>query len=121
MHVGFAAPGTLPPLSKEAELALFRALQEALSNVRRHSDARRVDIRLSVDAAVLKLGVADDGRGPPELSAERLEREGHMGLAGMRERISALGGSVRFGRSPERGASLEIAMPLEAVDPAPTP
>ncbi len=121
MHVGFAAPSTLPPLSKEAELALFRALQEALSNVRRHSDAGRVDIRLSVDASVLKLGVADDGRGPPELSPERLEREGHMGLAGMRERISALGGSVRFGRSPERGASLEIAMPLEAVDPAPTP
>ena len=50
MHVGFAAPGTLPPLSKEAELALFRALQEALSNVRRHADAGRVDIRLSVDA-----------------------------------------------------------------------
>jgi signal transduction histidine kinase len=114
IRVAFTAPGILPPLSKEAELALFRALQEALSNVRRHAGARNVDVTLAVDRARVKLDVADDGRGPPEAGLDRLEREGHMGLAGMRERINALGGSVRLSGSPERGASLEIAVPVEA-------
>jgi len=114
IHVAFAAPGVLPPLSKETELALFRALQEALSNVRRHAGARNVDVTLAVDGARVKLDVADDGRGPPEAGLDRLEREGHMGLAGMRERINALGGSVRLSGSPQRGASLEIAVPVAA-------
>jgi signal transduction histidine kinase len=70
----------------------------------------------------VRLAVADDGRGPPEAGTDRLEREGHMGLAGMRERISALGGTVRFGGSPERGSALEIAVPVvEAASQAATP
>jgi signal transduction histidine kinase len=113
--VALSAPEVLPPLSTEAELALFRALQEALSNVRRHSDARRVEISIVVDGGAVRLGVRDDGRGPPDASAERLEREGHMGLAGMRERIGALGGSVRFGggagRGGDGGAWLEVVLP----------
>jgi signal transduction histidine kinase len=46
------------------------------------------------------------------VSPERLERDGHMGLAGMRERISALGGSVRFGRRRDGGAALEVLLPV---------
>jgi signal transduction histidine kinase len=111
--IELAAPGALPPLSKEAELALFRALQEALSNVRRHADARTVSVGISVGTAGVRLEVRDDGRGPPEVSLEHLERQGHMGLAGMRERISALGGRVRFGGHPGAGASLEVVVPVE--------
>jgi signal transduction histidine kinase len=111
IQVVLAAPAALPPLSKEAELALFRALQEALSNVRRHADARRVEIGIAADRGVIRMSVADDGRGPPATGVEQLEREGHMGLAGMRERISALGGSVRFGGAGDHGAALEIVVP----------
>jgi signal transduction histidine kinase len=107
------APAALPPLSKEAELALFRALQEALSNVRRHADARTVHVGIGVSPAGVRLEVRDDGRGPPEDSLERLELQGHMGLAGMRQRISALGGGVRFGGRPGSGASLEVLVPAE--------
>jgi signal transduction histidine kinase len=107
-----AAPGALPPLSEEAELALFRALQEALSNVLRHAGARSVDVGLSVSEAGVLLEIRDDGRGPAETTPERLEREGHMGLAGMRERIGALGGRVRFGGRPGAGAFLEVVVPL---------
>ncbi len=110
-----AAPGILPPLSEEAELALFRALQEALSNVLRHADARAVDVGLFVTDGAVLLEVRDDGRGPPDTTPERLEREGHMGLAGMRERITALGGSVRFGGRAGAGASLEVVVPIAAV------
>ena len=112
IRMELAAPGALPPLSKEAELALFRALQEALSNVRRHAEARTVDVGISVGPGGVRLEVRDDGRGPPDASLEHLERQGHMGLAGMRERISALGGRLRFSGRPGTGASVEVLVPV---------
>jgi signal transduction histidine kinase len=111
--VTLSAPESLPPLSTEAELALFRALQEALSNVRRHAGAHRVEVAIGVAEGAVRLSVRDDGRGPPSTGVERLEREGHMGLAGMRERIGALGGTMRFGggNGPTGGAWLEVQLP----------
>jgi len=109
------APSGLPPLSEEAELALFRALQEALSNVLRHAEARTVDVGLAVAGDRVVLEVRDDGRGPPDATAEHLQQTGHMGLAGMRERISALGGRVRFGGRPGAGATLEVIVPVAPV------
>lgn len=115
IQAGLATPSVLPPLSREAELALFRALQEALSNVLRHADARSVDIGISTNSQGVLLQVSDDGRGlPPGLSADRLELEGHMGLAGMRERITALGGSVRLHERGGAGALLEVLVPAGA-------
>jgi signal transduction histidine kinase len=112
IQAALAAPSVLPPLSREAELALFRALQEALSNVLRHADARSVDVGISINPQGVLLQVSDDGRGlPPDLSPERLELGGHMGLAGMRERITALGGSVRLRARGGTGALLEVLVP----------
>lgn len=112
IRTGLATPSTLPPLSREAELALFRALQEALSNVLRHANARAVDIGISINAEGVLLQVSDDGRGlPAGVSAEAFELEGHMGLAGMRERITALGGSVRLRTRAGAGAMLEVLVP----------
>jgi len=116
IRVELVAPAALPPLSKESELALFRALQEALSNVLRHAEARTVDVGISIGSGGVRLEVRDDGRGPPGTSLEHLERQGHMGLAGMRERISALGGRVRFGGRPGAGASLEVLLPTEPAE-----
>ena len=114
MRVEMDAPASLPPLSEEAELALFRALQEALSNVLRHAAARSVDVGLSVSREGVLLEVRDDGCGPDGHRADELERTGHMGLAGMRERIGALGGTVRFGGAPGSGALLEVVVPAGA-------
>jgi signal transduction histidine kinase len=113
IRVEMDAPASLPPLSEEAELALFRALQEALSNVLRHAQARSVDVGISVSGDGVLLEVRDDGRGPNGARPEELERSGHLGLAGMRERIGALGGSVRFGGEPGAGALLEVLVPAE--------
>ena len=113
IRVELDAPASLPPLSEEAELALFRALQEALSNVLRHAQALSVDIGISVSREGVLLEVRDDGRGPNGARPEELERAGHMGLAGMRERIGALGGTVRFGGQPGAGALLEVLLPTE--------
>ena len=112
IRTGLAVPTSLPPLSGEAELALFRALQEALSNVLRHAGARSVDIGISINAAGVLLQVSDDGRGlPAGVAPETLELQGHMGLAGMRERITALGGTVRLRARGGAGALLEVLVP----------
>ena len=112
IRTDLAAPTSLPPLSREAELALFRALQEALSNVLRHAQARTVDVDISIDASGVLLQVSDDGNGLPSgVSPETLELQGHMGLAGMRERITALGGTVRLQARAGAGALLQVLVP----------
>lgn len=112
-----SAPAALPPLSKDAELALFRALQEALSNVSRHAAAGRVEIRLAAAGAAVTLDVRDDGRGFPRgQGAADFEQNGHMGLVGMRERIGALGGTVTVEGGPG-GVRLAVSLPLGAGGP----
>lgn len=107
-----SAPAVLPPLSKDAELALFRALQEALSNVSRHAAAQRVEIGIAVAGDAVALDVRDDGRGMPGgLGTEEFERNGHMGLAGMRERIGALGGTVQV-EGGAGGVRLAVRLPI---------
>ena len=112
--VSLAMPaGALPSLPEDADLALFRALQEGLSNVARHARATTVTVRLAVEPAGLRLTVTDDGGGLPHgADPARWEREGHMGLVGMRERIGALGGSVSL-ENVDGGAALRIWVPVE--------
>ncbi len=105
------APDRLPNLSGEAELALFRALQEGLNNVARHAEASSVVVTLVVEREGVLLSVRDDGKGPPDLDWQRLERKGHMGLTGMRERITSLGGSVSLNGSSGGGLELLVRVP----------
>lgn len=99
-------------VTEDAELALFRALQEALSNVARHADARRVAVTLTFSADALALDVTDDGAGiSAPLDLEALGQAGHMGLAGMQERVAALGGAVRAMPGRTGGTQLEIRLP----------
>ncbi len=116
IQIRLVAPGTLPPLPEAAELAVFRALQEALSNVARHAEARAVDVGIRIVAEELVLEVRDDGRGVPAAAdAREFEHNGHMGLAYMRERISALGGTVRLQGTPGQGVRLEVRVPAQAA------
>lgn len=101
----------LPKLTEEAELALFRALQEGLSNVAQHAAASQVRVELQVRGGAVELEVEDDGRGMAIEELPRMEREGHMGIAGMRERIHAVGGSVEL-RNASRGTVLRVTVPL---------
>jgi signal transduction histidine kinase len=116
------APSALPALSVDADLALFRALQEALSNVARHASAQSIAVTLVVRASQLHLVVRDDGRGfPVTRNGTIREPEGRMGLTGMRERMLAVGGEVRIANvaasgASARGGEVQITMPL-AVAP----
>lgn len=100
----------LPRLQQEAELALFRAAQETLTNVVRHADASGVTIRLRRSDAGVLLEIADDGRGfPSSANLAALEQRGHLGIAGMRERIQALDGTVTI--EGGTGTTIRISLP----------
>jgi signal transduction histidine kinase len=110
-----SAPSALPSLSKDAELALFRALQEGLTNVSRHAGAHRVQIGITVAEGAVALDLSDDGHGlPAGAGPAGFGRNGHMGLAGMRERIGALGGTVLVERADGGGVRLAVRLPLGA-------
>ncbi|MEO7521964.1 MAG: GAF domain-containing sensor histidine kinase [Gemmatimonas sp.] len=118
LRAALRAPATVPALVPEAELALFRALQEALSNIARHAGARSIDVTLTMSAVNLRLIVRDDGRGFP-LSADGALREsdGRMGLTGMRERIHAVQGTVVV-RNHEGGGEVCITLPIAVRESA---
>jgi len=96
MDVSFALDDFAGRLPRETEIALFRVLQEALTNVHRHSGAKRVQIDLTCGHDVALLRVSDDGRGIPSRVLHRFQ-DGHgggIGLAGMRERLADLQGEL---------------------------
>jgi PAS domain S-box-containing protein len=98
----------------EVSIALFRVVQEALTNVAKHANARNVwiDLRRSENAA--EASVRDDGIGiDVELALARAARDGRLGLVGMRERVDILGGRIRFTSSGE-GTTIHAAVPLAA-------
>ena len=115
LDVTFVAREPLPELPPDAELALFRALQELLSNAGKHARAKHVAVALSATADNVALQVEDDGVGvPPAAERELLERLGHLGLAGIRERISALGGTLSVTRSANGGSAVAVQVPVKA-------
>ncbi len=98
----------LPPLSEEAEIAVYRVAQESLTNVARHADARRVEVTLQPGAESVVLRVADDGRG---LSGTAASPNGHNGLRGMRERALLVGGAFAIKRSHDGGVEVRLEVP----------
>lgn len=113
LEISFDAPGRIPAVSGEAGLALYRALQEGLSNVARHSGATRADVRLSVSDSRLRLVVLDNGRGVTGAAAiMNANPEPSLGIAGMRKRFTALDGSVDLGSLVSGGAQLTVTVPV---------
>jgi signal transduction histidine kinase len=102
----------LPRMGSDAELVLFRAAQEGLGNVVRHSGATSVLVSLSVAAGNFELEISDNGVGmPADADMMTMETHGHLGLAGMRERIHSLGGSLTV--TTADGVNLLIRLPLQ--------
>ena len=102
-----------PALDQRVAIALYRMVQEALTNVARHAQARSVDIELCTDGDRLLLTVSDDGIG---VDASTLQRTGSFGLMGLRERAHMLGGSIEIGGRAGGGTRLVVRLPAH---PAP--
>ena len=108
----FEAPEDVPPLTPDAELALFRSVQEGLSNVARHASAEEVSVLVRNDDGRIRLQVSDDGVGVSPTDLDRVTTgPGHSGLFGMRERITALGGTVRVSAGVGTGMQLDVELP----------
>jgi signal transduction histidine kinase len=104
-------PDQAPPATK---IVLFRALEEALANARRHGQAASISVRAWLDADALAVCVTDHG---PGFAPERAFREGHPGLANSRERAELLGGRLRVDSAPGAGTRVSIWLPLRDPDP----
>jgi PAS domain S-box-containing protein len=108
---GISALGDIAPeasaLAKDTATALFRIVQEALTNVARHADASHVRVSLLRDGAVYRLEIEDDGAGA---APESLARNDALGLIGIRERVRQLGGSVTLTTQRGRGFRLQASV-----------
>ncbi len=109
LPVTVQAPDGLAVVSEEAEVALYRALQEALANVARHATARAVTVSLGTSGRLLVLEVRDDGRG---FDVRTASSNGRAGLAGMRERVAAVGGEVTIDSTPGSGTRVVVRVPV---------
>jgi PAS domain S-box-containing protein len=111
-------------LPDEAELALFRIAQEALNNVRKHSDATAVELTVDFRGGGIILIVADNGEGfePPKTTGD-LAASGKLGIIGMQERVRLLGGTLAVHSEPGGGTHLVVTVPAEAssLSSLPTP
>ncbi len=89
--------------------AMFRIFQEALTNVARHAQARKVDVRLRIQDGALTLTIEDDGRG---ITEEEIRSSTSLGLLGLRERASLLGGETTIRRRNSKGTIVHVSLPL---------
>lgn len=105
---GFSANGRLAP---EIELALYRIVQEALTNVAKHADARNVSVVVERKAHSVIAIIEDDGKGFDVHAVMDAGRESHLGLYGMRERAELLGGRLRIESTLGKGTSVFVEVP----------
>jgi signal transduction histidine kinase len=96
-------------LAPGPSLAVYRIVQEALTNVLKHADATRADVRVAATGDALEVEVADDGRG-----GSLRRRHGH-GLIGMRERATLYGGTLEAGRRSDGGFTVRARFPIDGA------
>ena len=99
-------------LGTERSTTLFRILQEALTNVARHSGATNVNIELTHDNQAVSLKVEDNGRG---ITTEEVMAHDSLGLLGIRERAEMIGGHLTLEGKPGVGTLVRVRIPLSAT------
>jgi signal transduction histidine kinase len=97
------------PLNQEGVTAIFRILQETLTNVYRHAQATNVQVKLIEDQDFIILEVRDNGKG---ITDEDSRKSGSFGILGMKERVLLLGGTLSMEGEPGKGTTVRVAIPL---------
>jgi len=106
------APGKRMPAPTET--ALYRIVQEALTNVTKHAQASHVTIRFVRDGRLLRCSIHDNGTGFDVLAVQARRGVRGLGLIGIQERLNAVGGTLNVASAPGKGAELIISVPVEA-------
>jgi len=106
--------GLLEGTDKPVATAIYRALQESLTNIARHAGARKAWVSIGAENGEIYFEVEDDGRGiePADLAKAR-----SLGLKGMRERVHFLGGSIEVARAPRGGTRVRGRVPMQGRSP----
>jgi PAS domain S-box-containing protein len=114
LNIQLDIPQDFGRLPSDVEVAIFRIVQECLTNIHRHSGGKTATIRLIRNASTVSLEIQDDGSGIPKdtLTAIRTQRSG-VGMTGMRERVRQLGGNFDI-QSNSNGTMVSVTLPLAA-------
>ena len=117
IEVNLEIPSDMGRMPNDAEIAMFRVVQECLTNIHRHSESATATIRIQCQANRVLLEVQDRGKGIAKEKLEKFTRTGRIGVGfgGMRERLRQLGGSLEI-QSGERGTLVSAVLPLGGAD-----
>jgi signal transduction histidine kinase len=111
--------GTIDALTDSQQIAVLSIVRESLSNVRRHSEADKVEIAIAAGSDSIVVEVRDDGSGfAPEVDGPAAARGGHLGLVGMRERTEMLGGHTEIRSAPGGPTVISASLPRWPAEPA---
>jgi two-component system, NarL family, sensor histidine kinase DesK len=113
--IGLAVEDTLGRVAAEQDAVLAWCVREGITNVLKHSGAKRCVLRLARRDADATLEIADDGRGSAKLDS------GGIGLVGLRERLELAGGNMDVGAQPDGGLRLRVSLPASAAAPSELP
>jgi signal transduction histidine kinase len=109
-------PKDFPRLGPELETTIFRIVQEALTNVYRHAEARKASISLTMKENQIAVTVQDDGKGIPDVIGDFKPDKIGVGIAGMRQRVKEFGGELRL-RNGTPGTCVEVVIPIKSAAP----
>lgn len=113
IDISFSVSGEERKLNTQTEVNIFRIAQEALSNIKRHSQATEAAIKLEFSDQSLRLTIEDNGQGfHPPRRLHKLMTSGKLGLIGIRERVNYLGGDLKIRVRPTGGTSLTVEAKL---------
>lgn len=101
-------------LPTQIETALYRTVQEALTNVTKHARATRVHVQLQREPSLLRCSISDDGVGFDPIAVLSNKERPSLGLIGIRERLEALKGTLALVSSPGQGTTLTLTIPMES-------
>ena len=111
-HFGFGGGADLK-VHPDCATALFRILQEALTNIVRHAEASQVKIKLREIKGTIELSIDDDGRG---ITTAQIHSPDSLGIIGMRERLRPFGGELRLSGAPGKGTTVTVRVPKRGVE-----
>jgi two-component system sensor histidine kinase DegS len=117
IEVVFKKYGDKLRFNSNIEIAIFRIIQEALINIKKHSDAKHATVKLEIKNNLVNLLIADDGKGFNwDLSHDYSEKDRHFGLINIKERVELLNGSVKIETSPGYGTKIFISISLQGKE-----
>ena len=95
-------------LTQETKIVLFRVTQEALNNIKKHSQAKKATVELGIKENKVVLTLGDDGIGFNPVGRGKLHAEGKFGLAGLQERVELINGSFNLRSKPGEGTTIRV-------------